>query len=200
MNASPILRVLGLLCATAIVSGCMGRSPRPAFYTLTPIAAERPANNASPLALAVGPAQLPRILDRTQIVTRASAHRLEISEFQRWGGPLDRELLRVLGENLGRLLGTDRVSVYPAAPPFPVDYRVTLEVQQFDGVPGEAVTLRSRWMILDPGADTAVSVGQFELRQPTEGRDYEALVAAHSAAVAALSRTIADALVAARGN
>jgi uncharacterized lipoprotein YmbA len=152
------------------------------------------------MALAVGPAHLPRILDRTQIVTRASANRLEISEFQRWGGPLDRELLRVLGDNLGRLLGTDRVSVYPAEPAFPVDYRITLEVQQFDGVPGEAVTLRSRWTILEPRESKAVGVGQFELRQPTEGGGYEALVAAHSEAIAALSREIAAALEELAGN
>lgn len=183
-----------LLLLAAVLAGCVSRSPAPSLYQLTALAPQTATAGAAALALAIGPAQLPRVLERSQILRRASDHRLEQSEFERWAGPLDRELLRVLGDNLARLLGTERISVYPATPPFPVDYRVTLEVQQFDGVLGEAVTLRARWMLLGGEHGRAVAVRQFERRQEVHGRDYEAFVRAHSEALAALGEAIAATL------
>ena len=58
--------------------------------------------------------------------------------------------LRVLGDNVASELQSDRVAVYPAEAAFAVDYRITLEVLQFDGVPGDSVTLRARWAIAPP--------------------------------------------------
>ncbi len=177
----------GLACAL-LLTAC-GHSPNVQFYSL------KPTNSGSSaaalyLALSIGPAQFPRTLDRNQIVTRASGSRVNVNQFKMWSAPLQHEFLRVLGDNIGSDLQSDRIAVYPATPAFQVDYRILLDVVQFDGVPGDSVTLRVRWVVAPPMGE-AVAVGTFEKVQPTAGDDsYNALVAAHSAAIGELARTL----------
>ena len=71
-------------------------------------------------------------------MTRSGENRLVYDESHRWGGSLEQDFLRVLGENLALLLNTERVAVYPIDPTFPIAYRVALDVQQFDGRPADA--------------------------------------------------------------
>ena len=180
--------VASLACAL-LLTAC-GHSPSVQFYSLTP-------TNTSPgaapldLALSIGPAQFPRSLERSQIVTRTGGSRVNIDEFHVWSAPLQHDFLRVLGDNIARELQSDRIAVYPEAPAFTVDYRIMLYVLQFDGVPGESVTLRVRWVIAPPRGE-ALAVGTFEKVQPTSAGDdsYDALVAAHSAAIGELSTAI----------
>ena len=163
-------RTAGAL-ALLLLAGCLSRTPVPVFYTLTavesPIAAT--AETDGP-ALAVGPASLPRYLDRPQIATRQGS-RVSYAPYNRWAATLESELLRVMGANLGRLLRTERVVVYPAEPRFPVAYRVTVEVEQFDGDPGGGVVLRARWAIARPRASKAAAIGSSEIRQPVASAD-----------------------------
>ena len=88
------------------------------------------------LGLVVGPIELPRYLDRDEIVTRDAAHAIVPWDEHRWGGSLRSDVLRVLGDDLGTLLGTTRVAVYPVEAHFPVSYRVLLDVLEFEGVAG----------------------------------------------------------------
>ncbi len=179
--------VLGLLALTC----CLGRTTPPAFYTLSPMEPAADTASGNGPAVGVGPARLPSYLDRPQIVTRRES-RLHYDELHRWAGSLESELLRVLGSNLARLLGTDRVAVYPAEPPFPLAMRVVLEVERFDGVPGKSVTLQARWFLVGDTRDEPLAVGNSDIRVSVASGDYEDLVAAHSSAVAILSREIAD--------
>lgn len=178
----------GLACAL-LLTAC-GHSPKVQFYSLK---ATHNSSSAAALdlALSIGPAQFPRALDRSQIVTRAGGSRVNVDEFHVWSAPLQHEFLRVLGDNIAGDLQSDRIAVYPDAPAFKVDYRVLLNVLQFDGVPGDSVTLRVRWVIAPPRGD-ALAVGTFEKVQPTgTGADsYDALVAAHSAAIGELARAL----------
>lgn len=177
-----------VLACTIILTAC-GRSPAVKFYTLSPIPVT--AGSASELALAVGPAEFPRALNRSQIVTRASDTQYNVDEYHVWSAPLDFDFLRVVGDNLATALKSDRVVIYPVEPPFKVDYRILLDVLQFDGALGQNVKLRVRWTIMQPDGD-AVVVGTFENTQIISGDDdsYDALVAAHSAAAGELSKAI----------
>jgi uncharacterized lipoprotein YmbA len=175
--------------ACALLLAACGSSPTVQFYTLAP-AAESAAGAKLNLALSVGPAEFPRGLARSQIVTRTSDTRVNVDQYHVWSAPLEFEFLRVLGDNIGRETGSDRIAVYPQAPSFAVDYRILLDVQQFDGALGNKVELRVRWAIA-PAMGDAVAVGSFENRQSLAGDEsYDALVAAHSAAIGALSRAL----------
>jgi len=147
------------------------------------------------LALSVGPVQFPRALARKQMVTRGEGSRVNVNEYRVWSAPLEYEFLRVLGDDIASDLQSDRIAVYPKEAAFKLDYRITLDVLQFDGVPGDSVTLRVRWAIAPPIGEALV-VGSFEQTRPTGAADdnYDALAAAHSALIAELGAAITSQL------
>jgi len=50
-------------------------------------------------------------LDRPHIVSRAGRNKLKLSEFDRWAGSLERDVARVLVEDISSLLPADRFSI-----------------------------------------------------------------------------------------
>ena len=186
------LRVLPLgLVAGAL--GCLGGSTPPEFYALRPTEPAAATASAAPsqLGIVVGPIEIPRYLDRPEIVTLDGAHRLDVWDDHRWGGSLRTDMLRVMSDDLGTLLGTTHVAVYPVEPPFPVDHRVLLDVLVFEGVLGRSVVLHTRWSIVPAAANRAAVLGEFRIEQPVASPSFEDLVAAQSAALGALTREIA---------
>jgi uncharacterized lipoprotein YmbA len=183
-------RLIILTCAVvlaAVVAGC-GSSPEPRFYTLDPAAA---AGDARDVSVVVAQAAIPQAVDRPQIVVRAGENRVAIEEFQRWASPLKDEIPRVVALNLARLLGSARVASSVDAIPSP-DYRVLLDVQRFESVPGESATVEVLWTVR--GKAGAVKSGRTLTREAPAGKDYSSLAAAHSRALAAVSRDIAAAI------
>jgi uncharacterized lipoprotein YmbA len=193
-NRSKGAALIIVLCAT-LLAAC-SHSPSVQFYSLSPTPTST-GDAPLDLALAIGPAQFPRSLARSQIVTRGSGSRVNVDEYHVWSAPLEYEFLRVLGDDIGSDIQSDRIAVYPREPAFNIDYRISLDVLQFDGVPGDSVTLRVRWAIAPPGGD-AVAVNTFEITQPTGASEdkegYDALVLAHSAAIGALAKSITEKL------
>jgi uncharacterized lipoprotein YmbA len=186
----PVRFQLAMLLMLLTASGCLGRSMTPVFYTLSPMYAPVDGTAGDGPAIGVGPADLPSYLERPQIAARDD-DRISYADFDRWGASLESELLRVLGANLARALSTDRVAVYPAAPQFPIDIRVTLDVERFDGTPGGEVALDVRWALLPGAGGEPLATGTSSIREPVASKEYADLVAAHSAAVARLSRELA---------
>ena len=183
-----------LIGAAALAAGCFGSSVAPEFFSLRAEAgatAGAPVAQRPTLGLAVGPIEIPRYLDRDEVVTRDESYRLVPWDEHRWAGSLRDDVLRVLGDDLGTLLGTTRVAVYPAEPRYPVGYRVLLSVLEFEGVPGQAVTLRARWMVVDGESGLALAVVQSRVQQPVASASFDALVAAQSAALGSVTREIA---------
>jgi hypothetical protein len=175
--------------------GCRSTPPPTGFYTLAAVTkAETTGQTPAPkgdLAVGIGPVQLPGYLDRPQIITRTAPDRLTLSEFNRWGGSLRQDFTRVLAENVAALLGTDRVLAHPWGDRLDPAYRVALDVQQFDGDLGGTVVLKATWIVTGREGKTPLSVRKSDIQEPVSGKDYDALVVAHSRAVAALSREIA---------
>lgn len=188
--------VRALLMLAGLALGGCATAPS-SFYTLTSTLAGSGRGAALPdkgLAIGVGPVRFPEFLDRPQIVSRAGTNRLALDEYHRWGGSLQDDFLRVLGENLGQLLGTSRILVEPAEVRFPLDFRVIADVLSFEGsAAGEAV-LKVRWAVLDPYLDQALVVREGSYRSRAKSGDPEAMIAALSETVAAFSRDLADQL------
>ena len=187
----PIGATLAAVVLAMALAAC-GHSPAVQFYSLQPAAANATGAPLD-LALSISPAQFPRALARSQIVTRAGGSRVNVDEYHVWSAPLEYEFLRVLGDDIASDTQSDRIAVYPKEAAFKVDYRVTLDVLQFDGVAGDSVTLRARWAIA-PATGDAIAVGSFEQTEPahaaTEADNYDALVSAHSALIGDLGRLI----------
>jgi uncharacterized lipoprotein YmbA len=145
-------------------------------------------------AISVGPVQLPDYIDRPQIVTRISANKLVLAEFDQWAEPLGDSFPRILIENLSTLVCADPISLYPSRGPTSIDYRVEVEVIRLDGRLGEHASLAARWIILDEKDMKVLLTKKSNLNSPVQGADYEALVSAQSQTIAAFSREIAEAL------
>jgi hypothetical protein len=184
-----------LSIAYLVLGGC-ATAPS-SFYTLTSTQSaegrQTPLSDQG-LAVGVGPVRFPEFLDRPQIVSRAGANRLALDEFHRWGGSLEDDFLRVLGENLGQLLGTSRILVEPAESRFALDFRVIADVLSFEGSPGGEAVFKVRWAVLDPYLDQALVVRQNTYRSWANGEDQEAMIGALSETVGAFSRDLADQL------
>ena len=133
----------------------------------------------------------PSHLDRPQIVTRLSQNRISFDEFHRWAGPLEEDFQRVMAENLSKRLQTDYVIKSPGKLHNKIRYRVQMQIDQFDGQPGDAVTLKAAWSVIDENSDKQAALRESAIREPIAGGGYEAMVAAASAAVAEISRQIA---------
>jgi uncharacterized lipoprotein YmbA len=76
-----------------------------------------------------------------------------------------------------------------------VSYRVLLELLELGSAPGEPVVLRARWTVA--AADgRALAVVSSEVSEPPASPSWEDYVAAHRAALAAVTRAIAERIAA----
>lgn len=188
----------GIFLIALTVVGCMGTTPPVAFYTLTARSGTAMESHEratrQDIAIGVGPVQFPDFLNRPQIITRSGPNRLKVSEFHRWAGCLDQDFLRVLAQNISILLGTHRAVAFPWEDQIDPTYRIAFDVQQFDGQPGDVVRLNVTWTIKGRESNQALYVNNSTIQQPVPGKDYDALVAAHSQALDVLSREVAAAI------
>lgn len=191
----PSLLCIGILIA--LLTGCAGSTPA-RFYTLSALKNPEPPQHAVSQApgiiVSIGPLSIPDYLDRPQIVTRSGVNELDVNDYHRWAGSLQNDMSRVLIENLSVLLPPDRYHVVgwlrPAEFHTLDKYRVTVDIIQFDGRSGDAVSMKAHWAIFRKDRDTAVM--DATVTEQINGNDYPALVDAMSRSMEALSRTIAD--------
>ena len=183
-----------LVAALIFLAGCA--SPPSRFYTLS--AASAPAASFSDLSISVGPVSVPAAVDRPEIVVALGPNRVRIEEYDRWASPLQDEISRTVAENLVAMLGTPQVTQSPETVPGNAAYRVAIEVQRLESIPGESATLDAVWTLRRPHDDQS-RTGRTTVRETLPQPGFDALAAAHSRAVERLSRDIADAVRALAG-
>jgi uncharacterized protein len=171
----------------ALAAGCASSPSR--FYTLS--ATATPSAASSKVSVAVGPVSVPAAVDRPQIVVSTSANQVTLDDFNRWAAPLQDNLARVVAENLGALLGSPRVTLFPQTLNADVDYRVQIEIRNFESAPGKSASLDAVWTVRRT-KDGKTETGRTSVREKVDDNGYEALAAAHSRGVARLSQDIAD--------
>ena len=143
------------------------------------------------IRLGVGPITIPDSLKRSQIATRQHGNQYGFDDFNRWAGVLEKDLTSVLGDNLGDLLGVEKVGYFPWIHYFKPTYRVVIDVVRLDGsLDGEAV-LSARWAVADADGKELLAGGKSDYRLPLQGSDYAALIKAESLLVAELSNKVA---------
>ena len=62
-------------------------------------------------SLAVASVRIPRLIDRSQIVSRTGTHEINRSEFHQWGGSIQEEIEKILAEGLEQSLESGRVQI-----------------------------------------------------------------------------------------
>ena len=189
-NATAIVLLIALL------TGC-GTSPKSTFYTISSATPQQPqeanASKAAPYSVSIGPITVPDTVDRPEIITRSGANRLLIHEYHRWAEPLRSEIPKIIAQDLMGLLGTYRVSSYPQRADEDADYHVTLDIQRFESTLGGNATIEALWSVSKRSSPPPVK-GYTVATEATGADTYDALVAAHRRALAAVSRDIAAAI------
>jgi uncharacterized protein len=183
------LAALALPCVLVVAAGGCGPTPASRFYSLS--AAAPSATTSSELSVAVAPVTVPAVVDRPQIAVSTGSNEVRLDEFNRWAAPLQDNIARVVASNLVAMLGTPNVTVGTQTLGALADYRAAIEVQRFDSVPGEAATLDAVWTVRRT-KDGKAQTGRTTVREPAAQAGFDGLAAAHSRAVARLSRDIAD--------
>jgi uncharacterized lipoprotein YmbA len=188
MHNPTIVVTLGVLIL--FVAGCTS-TPAARYYILS--AASEPAASSSDLSVIVGPVSVPDEVDRPQLVVRTGPNQMRVDEFNLWAAPLQDNISRVVAQNLVVMLGTPRVTLSSQTVSTELGYRAVIEVQRFDSAPGEAATLDAVWTVRRM-KDGRTQTERTTVREAVQENTYEALAAAHSRAVALLSRDIAGAV------
>jgi hypothetical protein len=180
---------LALVIVAALLGACAS-TPQARFFALSP-GDPTPVEPRASLVLAVGPVDLPRYLDRPQIVSRTGENQLAVDEFNRWGGALDEEIGRVLAQHLGRSLQTQQVFTYPSRLATETDYRIGVEIRTFDGPRGGSVTLDLAWSVVDDRTGRVVLNEQASYRAETRSDAMDDYVAAMNALLSELGDRVA---------
>lgn len=187
--ARRIAQVISIALVAAVAAGCSTAPAR--YYSLssTATADGTPAMRASVM---VGPVTIPASVDQPEFVVQIAPNRVEVNEFNRWVAPLNDAVARAVAGDLVVLLGTPEVASAQLAN-FTPDYRVTIDLQRFESIQGDAALVEAVWTVRKTAGGETRS-GRTVAREPVQGQGFDALAAAHSRAIAKLSADIAAAI------
>ncbi len=161
------------------------------FYSLSAMA-PNPTSSANKVSIGIGPVEIPRLLNRPQIVSRQNKSEIIMSESHQWGGSYKEELNKAISDNLSVLLGTENIEQYPWKSTFNPDYQVRINIESFDGdiesLTNKSVTLNARWRLLKNNKELLVKRSLITV--PLKGSGYSAYVNAQSEAVKRFCREI----------
>lgn len=182
-------------CAAVLLTAC-GSAPKERFYTLdsiSPVAAGNAAGSNASYRVAIGPVKVPDTVDRPQLVVRRSPNRVDVLEQHRWAEPLRTEIARVLAADIGIRLNQAQVTTYNDYAGRNPDYRILIDVERFDGTPGDAVTVQAVWTIRRTAGETSKS-GRSVAREAVGKDGYEELAAAYGRALSVVAADIGNAV------
>lgn len=184
-------RALAAMMLAGVLTAC-GSSPPSHYYELSAEPDPAPVAQAGypTRTVAIGEVKLPGALDRPQIARQIGPNQLEYAESDRWAGPLDDMVRRVLAADLRPLLpaGTALVASDSSAP---AGLTVAVEVSRFDADKAGRVMLDATWETLDKNAKVTGAPRAANIVEPASGSDAAAVAAAMSRALARLADTIA---------
>ena len=189
-------RLLLAVLGTAALAACAPTQPS-RFYVLTPIAAATalsPTATRNGPAVTVGPVELPKHLDRSEIVTFASRSRVDLAEFDRWAEPLSDNIARVVAANLSVLVPTDNISLFSSRRALPYDFQVVVDVLTLQVTPERSVSLVAAWTVFAQDGRKLLSSAKSEFSEAATAAGVEAVVEAINRTVASLSGEIASAV------
>lgn len=181
-----------ILAVALAVAGCASAPVR--YYTLVSPHAQATTLTPAPYAFELLPVTVPAQVDVPQLVVRAGGQGMQLLDGQRWIAPLGDEIRSAVSADLVHALGVADLSGLPAngTPRL----RIKLDVRRFESIPGQRTLIDAAWSLHRVGAGSRPALTCTSRISETVAPGYDALVAGHQQALAALAQRIA---VAARG-
>jgi uncharacterized lipoprotein YmbA len=181
---------LCVLAVAAFAAGGCGSAPTTRFHTLlAPATAAAPADKLHPLAWELLPVTVPAQVDQPQLVVRAGDGSLAVLEHERWIAPLADEFRAAVALRLTRAFGPPQAAV-----PDGKLWRIAIDVQRFDSLPGSQAREDVVWALSGSDAGTRLAC-RSSFEQPV-ATGYPALAAGHRQALQRLADDIVTALAA----
>jgi hypothetical protein len=180
------------IALTALMLAGCGASEHSRFYVLTenPVVLARVTADPPITTVALGAVKLPAALDRPQMARRLNSDEISYSEYDRWAGPLDDMVRRVLIADLdGRL--APNMFLIEDSPSSPASLALAVDVIRFDADAAGLVALNARWEILGRAGSLVGPPHDAMIVEPGSGREAKAVAATMSRAVADLAAHIA---------
>lgn len=172
-----------------LISAC-GSSPKTQFYTLDPVPPQAPMQAAASIPVQVAAVHIPPALDRQEIVRETAPHQLDVSDQNRWGGPLDNVIQRVLTQDLSQRLPPSGV-VLPQEPAPPRHDAIVVDILQFDEDASGQVVFDGSWSLTASDSDKPLVNRHLRLSARAGSNSYGDQVAAMSQVLGELSDNIA---------
>ncbi|AWB32445.1 hypothetical protein DBV39_00540 [Orrella marina] len=143
--------------AVLLLAGCS--SPTTLYYTLSAPPAGQPVamqstGSSTPVAYRINSVTIPAQVDDTSLVVRQSPDQLMVLTFDRWTAPLSDQLRDALSQALTREMGVpplQNLASNPTGPGQRSVSQVSVDVQRFDLLPGQAALLDVAWQVDVPG-------------------------------------------------
>ncbi|MQX36334.1 PqiC family protein [Roseospira navarrensis] len=195
MSAGPHI-ARAILCASLLI-GCVS-SPPVRYHTLTTPGAADVAgdDSASPQVLVqILPVAVPEGVARDGIVLKDPGGQVTVLQTDRWLAPVADDLKQVVADGLWqsvRATDTYDAPVPGGATALP-RYRLSLRVERFDAIPGQAAAVAGAWTLRSLSDDSA-HVCRWAGSQPLEGADGAAAAAALGRASHRLAARIGESL------
>lgn len=187
------MRIVKIIIPCLLLGACMfGTSKNAKFYTLS-ATAMRPVSVEYADFVGVVRIQLPKYIDRPQIVTQQkNSAQVNISEYNRWVESPAVLASRVLTEDLSTLLPSAQIKMNLFRGE-KFDRTVTVEIIKMNAVLGEKAEL-SAWCIIKDKAGKIQAREKFEYTLPV-GKTYDEFAQSVSQLLAQLSQEIARLLI-----
>ena len=187
--ARRIAQLVSIALVATLAAGCSTAPSR--FYSLSSTSTAD-GTPPTPARVMVGPVTIPASVDQPEFVVQVAPNRVEVDEFNRWISPLNDGIARAVAGDLVVLLGTPDVTGSQLAN-FPPDYRVTIDIQRFESIQGQAAVVEAVWTVRKSAGGETRS-GRTVARESVQGQGFDALAAAHSRALTKMSGDIAAAI------
>ncbi len=150
-----------LLLLAPILVACSSQSGTDRYYLLSSISQQIAKPSAQVPVVGVGPVTIPGHLDRSVIVTRSSANRLEVNAGHRWAEPLAENINRVLMDNLDRAGKASRLEAFPWTSRDNVDWQVVVDIDRFERQADGNAILVARWKLVNFESGTIVHSARY---------------------------------------
>ena len=176
-----------ILAGALALAGCASAPIR--YYTLVPPYTPAATLTPAPYAFELLPVTVPAQVDVPQLVVRDGGQGMQLLDGQRWIAPLGDEIRSALSADLAHALGVPNLSGLPdnGAPRL----RIKLDVRRFESVPGQRASIDAAWSLHRVGDGSQPAFACTSRIDETVGPGYDALVAGHQQALAALATRIA---------
>jgi len=187
------MRLLKVLILCFLLSACVfGTTQNSKFYTLTAQKTE-PLSNKNLNFIGVNRIQLPKYMDRPQIVTQSlDSNEMTVSEYNRWIESPAVLVSRILTEDLSNLLPKTQIKINPFGTE-KFDKIVSVEIIKMDAILGGKAELEA-WYTIKNNSGKVLTRQKFS-DSVKIGNSYDDLAVGYSNLLMNLSKQIGQSLI-----